>query len=122
MSTGAWDQPEQHVLGDAQVSVTEAWERYAEKARPRRRINGDGASTWLNWTQYPDHGPNESVLGDLSGRRVLELGSGTGSNLAHLATLGAVCTGGPRSQQDGDGHLGVGPSAGPGVHHRRRRC
>jgi SAM-dependent methyltransferase len=27
------------------------------------------------------------------GRRVLELGSGSGSNLAHLATLGAICTG-----------------------------
>lgn len=75
------------------MSATEAWERYASNARPRRRVNAAGASTWLNWTQYPDHGPNESVLGELAGRRVLELGSGTGSNLAHLATLGAICTG-----------------------------
>jgi predicted TPR repeat methyltransferase len=52
-----------------------------------------GASTWLNWTQFPDHGPDESVLGDMAGRRVLELGSGSGSNLAHLATMGAICTG-----------------------------
>ncbi|WP_376777839.1 class I SAM-dependent methyltransferase [Kibdelosporangium persicum] len=29
----------------------------------------------------------------MSGRTVLELGSGSGSNLAHLATLGALCTG-----------------------------
>ncbi|MFI9380229.1 class I SAM-dependent methyltransferase [Kutzneria sp. NPDC052558] len=75
------------------MSATEAWERYASNARPRRWVNTAGASTWLNWTQYPDHGPNESVLGELAGRRVLELGSGTGSNLAHLATLGAICIG-----------------------------
>src|SRR4051812_1414901 len=35
-------------------------------------------------------GPNESVLGPVAGRRVLELGSGSGSNLAHLVTLGAT--------------------------------
>lgn len=75
------------------MNATEAWERYASNARRRRQVNAAGASTWLNWTQYPDHGPDESVLGELAGRRVLELGSGTGSNLAHLATLGAVCTG-----------------------------
>jgi SAM-dependent methyltransferase len=69
------------------------WERYAAQYKPRRPFNAAGASTWLNWTQYPDHGPDESVLGDLKGKRVLELGSGAGANLAHLATLGAVCTG-----------------------------
>ncbi|RLU92082.1 SAM-dependent methyltransferase [Streptomyces griseocarneus] len=74
-------------------AVTAAWERYAEGRTPRRALNAAGASTWLNWTQYPDHGPDESVLGPLSGRRVLELGSGTGCNLAHLATLGAECVG-----------------------------
>ena len=75
------------------MSATEAWERYASNARPRRPVNAAGASTWLNWTQYPDHGPDEFVLGELAGRRVLELGSGSGANLAHLATLGALCTG-----------------------------
>ncbi|WP_434439588.1 class I SAM-dependent methyltransferase [Lentzea sp. E54] len=69
------------------------WERYAAKYEPRRSINAAGATTWLNWTQYPDHGPDETVLGDLRGKRVLELGSGAGANLAHLATLGAICTG-----------------------------
>lgn len=69
------------------------WERYAAKYKPRRPFNAAGASTWLNWTQYPDHGPDESVLGELTGKRVLELGSGAGANLAHLATLGAICTG-----------------------------
>ena len=71
----------------------EIWERYAAKYTPRRTVNAAGATTWLNWTQYPDHGPDETVLGDLRGKRVLELGAGAGANLAHLATLGAVCTG-----------------------------
>ena len=75
------------------IAPGQAWERYAEKARPRRRVNAAGASSWLNWTQYPDHGPNESILGSLPGQRVLELGSGAGANLAHLATLGARCIG-----------------------------
>lgn len=71
----------------------EIWERYAAKYTPRRAVNAAGATTWLNWTQYPDHGPDETVLGDLHSKRVLELGVGAGANLAHLATMGAVCTG-----------------------------
>ena len=73
--------------------AAQAWERFARKATPRRAVNAAGARTWLNWTQYPDHGPDESVLGPISGKRVAELGSGTGANLAHLATLGAHCLG-----------------------------
>ncbi|WP_319127135.1 class I SAM-dependent methyltransferase [Streptomyces europaeiscabiei] len=53
-------------------------------------MNARGETTWLNWTQYADHGPDENVLGPVTGRRVLELGSGSGSNLAHLVTLGAT--------------------------------
>jgi SAM-dependent methyltransferase len=75
------------------VTAIDAWERYAEKTRPRRAVNAAGARTWLNWTQYPDHGPDESLLGDVTGRTVLELGSGAGANLAHLASLGARCVG-----------------------------
>jgi SAM-dependent methyltransferase len=75
------------------MEVVEAWERYALGRTPRREANASGARTWLNWTQYPDHGPDESILGDLQGRTVLELGCGTGCNLAHLSTLGAMCTG-----------------------------
>lgn len=79
--------------GHAVLTAAEAWERYAAKQRPRRATNAAGATTWLNWTQYADHGPDESVLGELGGRQVLELGSGTGANLAHLASLGAHCVG-----------------------------
>ncbi|MFE1171571.1 class I SAM-dependent methyltransferase [Streptomyces sp. NPDC058773] len=75
------------------MEAVEAWERYAQGRTPRREVNAAGARTWLNWTQYPDHGPDESILGDLQGRTVLELGCGTGCNLAHLSTLGASCTG-----------------------------
>ncbi|MGD3111314.1 class I SAM-dependent methyltransferase [Streptomyces sp. YGL11-2] len=74
-------------------AVKEAWERYAAGRKPRRAVNAAGATTWLNWTQYADHGPDESLLGPVRGRRVLELGSGAGCNLAHLATLGAECVG-----------------------------
>lgn len=74
-------------------AVAAAWERYAAGRAPRRTMNAVGATTWLNWTQYPDHGPDESLLGPVCGRRVLELGCGSGCNLAHLATLGADCVG-----------------------------
>ncbi|MET9627107.1 hypothetical protein ABZX92_06560 [Lentzea sp. NPDC006480] len=37
------------------------WERYAAKYEPRRAVNAAGATTWLNWAQYPDHGPDETV-------------------------------------------------------------
>ncbi|WP_030380379.1 MULTISPECIES: class I SAM-dependent methyltransferase [unclassified Streptomyces] len=72
------------------MSLVESWDRYAVASKPRRAVNATGDTTWLNWTQYADHGPNESVLGPMTGRRVLELGSGSGSNLAHLVTLGAT--------------------------------
>ncbi|MFI1014264.1 class I SAM-dependent methyltransferase [Streptomyces sp. NPDC020965] len=70
-------------------TLAESWERYAATSKPRRATNGRGESTWLNWTQYADHGPDETVLGPVAGRKVLELGSGSGDNLAHLVTLGA---------------------------------
>ena len=75
------------------VTPVQAWESFAVKAVPRRAANAAGATTWLNWTQYSDHGPDEAVLGEVRGKRVLELGSGSGCNLAHLATLGAHCVG-----------------------------
>ncbi|WP_256640696.1 class I SAM-dependent methyltransferase [Streptomyces murinus] len=75
------------------MEAVDAWERYARGRTPRREFNASGARTWLNWTQYPDHGPDETILGDVQCRSVLELGCGTGCNLAHLSTLGAICTG-----------------------------
>jgi SAM-dependent methyltransferase len=72
------------------MSLADSWDRFAAGSKPRRAVNAMGDTTWLNWTQYADHGPDESVLGPVAGRRVLELGSGSGSNLAHLVTLGAT--------------------------------
>ncbi|MYT71391.1 MULTISPECIES: class I SAM-dependent methyltransferase [unclassified Streptomyces] len=75
------------------MSLAESWDRYAVGGTPRRTVNARGEVTWFNWTQYADHGPNEGLLGPVAGRRVLELGSGNGSNLAHLVTLGAIGVG-----------------------------
>ncbi|MFG2183220.1 class I SAM-dependent methyltransferase [Streptomyces abikoensis] len=71
------------------VSDTTAWDTYARRKPGRRREkNAKGETTWFNWTQYPDHGPGAEVLGAGQGASVLELGCGTGGNLAHVATLG----------------------------------
>jgi SAM-dependent methyltransferase len=75
------------------AEIAAVWDRYAQGRAPRRDRNALGAATWFNWTAHPDHGPDETVLGDVRGKTVLELGSGTGCNLAHLASLGALCTG-----------------------------
>jgi len=48
----------------------------------------------LEWTRQPGAGPPPGILGDLSGRAVLELGCGSGHNLAVLAARhGAIVTG-----------------------------
>ncbi|PZH06933.1 class I SAM-dependent methyltransferase [Streptomyces sp. NTH33] len=43
----------------------------------------------LAWGYWPTAGPGEEVLGDLTGRRVLDLGSGIGKFPAYLAYKGA---------------------------------
>ncbi|SER77986.1 Methyltransferase domain-containing protein [Lentzea xinjiangensis] len=66
----------------------------------------------LDALDHPDHGPDETILGDLRGKQVLELGSGSGCNLAHLATLGARCTGvdiAPSRQAAAEQRWGRGP-------------
>ncbi|QEV20110.1 class I SAM-dependent methyltransferase [Streptomyces alboniger] len=75
------------------MTLAESWDQYAVGSKPRRATNTKGETSWLNWTQYPDHGPDESVLGPVAGRAVLELGSGSGNNLAHLVMLGAAGVG-----------------------------
>jgi SAM-dependent methyltransferase len=48
----------------------------------------------LEWTRQPGTGPLPEILGDLAGRVVVELGCGSGHNLAVLATRhGAIATG-----------------------------
>jgi SAM-dependent methyltransferase len=64
------------------------WDRYGQERSPRRLVNAVGASTWFNWTQYPDHGPGLEVLNLPPAARVLDLGCGKGGNLAHLHATG----------------------------------
>ncbi|WP_018349058.1 class I SAM-dependent methyltransferase [Longispora albida] len=47
----------------------------------------------LELTQYPGHGPGIELLGNVTGKTVVELGCGRGHNLAALAGAGALCTG-----------------------------
>ncbi|GAA3056371.1 hypothetical protein GCM10017562_21410 [Streptomyces roseofulvus] len=73
---------------------TQAWDQWATDRPGRRDTNAAGETTWFNWTIHPDHGPGAEVLGDIGpGTRVLELGCGSGGNLAHVAALGADATG-----------------------------
>ncbi|WP_408990788.1 class I SAM-dependent methyltransferase [Streptomyces sp. 1268] len=71
------------------MTETAAWDTYAKQKPERRPVNAAGATTWFNWTQYPDHGPGAEVLSISPGATVLDLGCGKGGNLAHVATLGA---------------------------------
>ncbi|MEU1816537.1 class I SAM-dependent methyltransferase [Streptomyces roseifaciens] len=71
------------------MTDTTAWDTYARrKPGGRRETNAKGETTWFNWTQYPDHGPDVGVLGVGQEAALLELGCGTGGNLAHIAALG----------------------------------
>jgi SAM-dependent methyltransferase len=44
-----------------------------------------GAPPRLEWTRQPGTGPPAAILGDLTGRTVIETGCGSGHNLAVLA-------------------------------------
>ncbi|GAA1649157.1 class I SAM-dependent methyltransferase [Actinoplanes couchii] len=48
----------------------------------------------MEWTQRPGIGPGAEILGgDLTGRRIVELGCGAGHTTAHLAAAGATVEG-----------------------------
>jgi SAM-dependent methyltransferase len=51
-------------------------------SRPAQRLTPPGR---IEWTRQPGTGPHPAILlGDLAGATVIELGCGTGHNLAHL--------------------------------------
>jgi SAM-dependent methyltransferase len=53
-----------------------------------------GVPARLEWTRQPGTGPPPAILGDLTGKTVIELGCGSGHNLAVLAARhGAIATG-----------------------------
>ncbi|MFE8941242.1 class I SAM-dependent methyltransferase [Streptomyces sp. NPDC007872] len=70
-----------------------AWDTYAQTKPQRRATNAKGETTWFNWTQHPDHGPGAMLLDLREGQSALDLGCGSGGNLAHLATLGMRAVG-----------------------------
>lgn len=61
----------------------DAWTVYG-----RRQLNRDfmpPVPQHLNWTPWDGVGPGAEILGDISGRRVLDIGSGAGHHAVHLA-------------------------------------
>ncbi|MCC3766000.1 bifunctional 2-polyprenyl-6-hydroxyphenol methylase/3-demethylubiquinol 3-O-methyltransferase UbiG [Streptomyces sp. UNOC14_S4] len=72
---------------DAQVN-TAAWNGIADQLTPC-----DGPAEvpdHIEWTSWPGHGPDHDFLGDVSGKRVAELGCGTGEHTAYMAAHGAA--------------------------------
>ncbi|OON75379.1 class I SAM-dependent methyltransferase [Streptomyces tsukubensis] len=78
------------------MTTTQFWGDYAQTKPSPRETNAAGERTWFNWTQYPEHGPDEEILrrqGFGMPERALELGCGSGRNIAHLATRGVTSVG-----------------------------
>ncbi len=72
---------------DATVNTT-AWEHIAD-AFPAGQREGIPPAR-VEWTPYPGYGPGTELLGDLTAIKVIELGCGTGDNLACVASAGAA--------------------------------
>lgn len=73
---------------DSEQNNLQAWNRYG--AHHTVRATEIPEADRISWTSWPG-GPGVAVLGDLSGQRVLDLGSGIGKHAAHLVRAhGAV--------------------------------
>ncbi|WP_431781513.1 class I SAM-dependent DNA methyltransferase [Streptomyces chumphonensis] len=68
-------------------SERELWDAFAESTKDKVL----DAEPVFRWTQYAGHGPGPELLGDPA--TALEVGSGTGRALAHLAQRGVRATG-----------------------------
>ncbi|MFJ4513867.1 bifunctional class I SAM-dependent methyltransferase/NUDIX hydrolase [Streptomyces sp. NPDC088816] len=76
----------------AEDTNARAWQIYGQRqlARAYTPLIPDR----LGWTPWEEVGPGAEVLGDVTGRRVLDIGSGAGHHAAHLAHAhGAHVTG-----------------------------
>lgn len=71
---------------------TRAWQIYGQ--RQLARAYTPPVPDRLGWTPWEGTGPGAEVLGDITGRRVLDIGSGAGHHAVHLARAhGARVTG-----------------------------
>jgi SAM-dependent methyltransferase len=88
------------------TSNTAAWQEHAEQRVADHPPHPRQPPTRMQWTQQPGRGPAAELLGELTGRHVLELGCGPGHNLAHLV--------------DHHHATGIGIDAAPAQIHRAR--
>ncbi|MFJ5292844.1 SAM-dependent methyltransferase [Streptomyces sp. NPDC088348] len=73
---------------------THAWTTYGK--RQLSRACTPPIPDHVSWTPWEGVGPGAEVLGDITGRRVLDIGSGAGHHAVHLAQAhGARVTGRP---------------------------
>ncbi|MET8714800.1 bifunctional class I SAM-dependent methyltransferase/NUDIX hydrolase [Streptomyces sp. NPDC004735] len=76
----------------AEDTNTRAWQIYGR--RQLARAYTPPIPDQLGWTPWEGTGPGAEVLGDVAGRRVLDIGSGAGHHAVHLAQAhGAHVTG-----------------------------
>jgi len=67
----------------AEDTNAQAWQIYGQ--RQLTRAYTPPVPERLGWTPWEGIGPEAEVLGDLTGRRVLDIGSGAGHHAVHLA-------------------------------------
>lgn len=70
----------------ATAANTAAWQAHAEQRLAAGPPEPLTPPPRMQWTQHPGAGPGAEILGDLAGRRVVELGCGPAHNLAHLVS------------------------------------
>ncbi|MFJ8768974.1 class I SAM-dependent methyltransferase [Streptomyces clavifer] len=76
----------------AEDTNSRAWQIYGQ--RQLARAYNPPIPSQLAWTPWDGIGPGAEFLGDITGRRVLDIGSGAGHHAVHLAqALGARVTG-----------------------------
>ncbi|WP_369149801.1 MULTISPECIES: bifunctional class I SAM-dependent methyltransferase/NUDIX hydrolase [Streptomyces] len=82
----------QEATAPAEDTNTRAWQLYGR--RQLARAYTPPVPERLGWTPWEGIGPGAEILGDITGRRVLDIGSGAGHHAVHLAEAhGARVTG-----------------------------